>query len=607
MKRCSALVLGLGLLAAAPAAPFLPRADLASGGSFGWVLPAMAAEDVSFDDISVTFGGATVTIPHISVNGSSLSKSELGSLVAGPWGLSSVDTLSKLDATSVVIPEVHLDITSKVAGSDTPMTQSAAYRDLHLDDIKAGKAARVSAAGITADVKGPLSMSYSIGPFLATDYDFAGWTRIIYAAAQPGEAPKQLAGPSSLQNMNFKGPNGVEINIGRASAGAMKMRPLATPLADFLPTMVTASATEKTLAPAEMAKMITLLADFYDAFAVDGMSMSDISIKIPDPSFQNASVRTLKIGSIGDSRFAELGVEGLEVNASDGHVKLGRAALLGVDIKPFLSALAAIAKKGELSEEAMKNLDWRDAVPRLDSIVVNNLDFAGPQGSPAKSFTLAGYEIKLGNYVGAIPTSLQSRLDDLTGDARLLQAEASQLQQLGYKNLDLSTSTDIIWNENSKSISINDISARGANMGSVSLKGTLGNVPRELFAGSVAQMQVAGLGVTLGEATLRLENTGLLDKIVAQTAKIQNTTPDKLRAQWGTQAALGIPQILGGSDKAKALANAIASFIAKPKTLSISVKAKDAAGLGLTDIMGGGGPSPATILDKLDVTATTNQ
>ncbi len=230
-----------------------------------------------------------------------------------------------------------------------------------------------------------------------------------------------------------------------------------------------------------------------------------------------------------------------------------------------------------------------------------------PQGPSAQSFTLADYEIKLGNYVGAIPTSLHSRLDDLAADTSFLKAQGSELQQLGYKILDLSTATDVVWNENSKSISVNEISAKGANMGSVLLKATLGNVPRELFAGSLAQMQVAGLGVTLGEASLRVENTGLLDKIVARMAAIQKTTPDKLRAQWGTQAALGIPQMLGGSDSAKALGNAVASFIAKPKSLSISVKAKDVTGLGITDLMAGGGVSPAAILNKLDVTASANQ
>jgi hypothetical protein len=606
MKR-SHLVLLLGLIACAPAPGFDARGDNTPKWSAGWISPAIAAEDISFDNVTATLGGATVTIPHIAINGSSLSKSDLQKLFDGPWSLSSVDTLSKFDATSVVIPELHVDMTAQVAGNDTPLAQSVAYRDFRLDDIKAGKAARASVAGMTAEVKGPVSLGYSVGQVLATDYDFTGLLRIVYAAALPGEAPKQLSGPSTLENLHFNGPDGVEINIGHAAVGAMKARPLVTPLADFLPALTQASVTDKTLSPAQTAKMVTLLADFYDAFGIDGMTMSDISIKVPDPSFQNASIKTFKIGSIANSRFGEFGIEGLEVNAAGGHVKLGRGALLGMDVKPFLSALSASAKSGELSNDAMKSLDWRQIMPRLDAIVVNNLDVDMPQGPSAQSFTLADYEIKLGNYVGAIPTSLHSRLDDLAADTSFLKAQGSELQQLGYKILDLSTATDVVWNENSKSISVNEISAKGANMGSVLLKATLGNVPRELFAGSLAQMQVAGLGVTLGEASLRVENTGLLDKIVARMAAIQKTTPDKLRAQWGTQAALGIPQMLGGSDSAKALGNAVASFIAKPKSLSISVKAKDVTGLGITDLMAGGGVSPAAILNKLDVTASANQ
>jgi hypothetical protein len=393
------------------------------------------------------------------------------------------------------------------------------------------------------------------------------------------------------------------------TTGAMKLRPLTTPAWSFMVTAMAANAANpgKPLPPAEAAKMIGLVADFYDAFSVDGMSASDISVKVPDPAFQSASLKTLKFGPIANSRFAEFGVEGLEVNAAGGHVKLGRVALLGMDLKPFFTALSALAKTGDMSDAAMQNLDWRTAIPHLDGFVVKGVDIGIPQGPSPKSVTLAGYELKLGNYVGAIPTSIRTQLDNLVADVSLMKEEAAQLQQLGYRSVDLSTITDLIWNEGSKSISVNEVSAKGANMGSVSLKGRLGNVPRELFAGSMAQMQVAGLGVTLGEASFRLENTGLLDKIVAQMAKAQNTTPDNLRAQWGTQAALGIPQLLGGSDKAKVLANAIASFIAKPKTLSISVKAKDSTGLGLTDVMGSGAPDPAAIFNKLDVTATANQ
>ena len=598
MKSFSVLALGLGLVTVTPVASF---------GTFDLIAPALAAQDVSFDNVSTTFEGGSLTIPHIEISGSSLSKADLQALVDGPWGLSTADILSKFDAASVTIPEIRLEFTAPVAGNGAPVTESLAYRDTHFEDIKGGKAARVSIAGMSSDVKGPRSLNTSIGKLFVTDYDFAGVVRFVYATAQPGEAQKQISGPSTLENWHSTDANGVEVNIGHASAGAVKARPLVTPLADLIPALKQAMLPDKALAPAAAAKMMSVFADFYDAIAFDGMAVSDITIKIPDPSFKSASIQTVKLGAFANSRIAEWSIEGLEVDAAGGHVKLGRGALLGLDLKPFLSSMSTLGKGGELNEDAMKNLDWRSAVPHLDAIEASDLDVDIPQGSSPQSFKLAGYEIKLGNYVGAIPTSLQSRLDRFAADTSSLKSQAAELQQLGYKTVDLSTGTDILWNESSKSLNVNEISAKGVDMGSVNLKATLGNVPRELFAGSPAQMQVAGLGITLGEASLRVENTGLLDKIVARVAAAQKTTPDKLRASWGTQAALGIPQLLGGSDSAKAVGNAVASFIAKPKNLSVSVKAKDANGLGITDLMSGGGPNPAAILDKLDVKATANQ
>jgi hypothetical protein len=93
-------------------------------------------------------------------------------------------------------------------------------------------------------------------------------------------------------------------------------------------------------------------------------------------------------------------------------------------------------------------------------------------------------------------------------------------------------------------------------------------------------------------------------------ANMQNTTADNLRTKWGTQAALAIPAVLGNSDKAKGLGNAIAAFIAKPKSLAISIKARDANGLGITDVvdvMSARGADPKALFEKLDVTATANQ
>ena len=600
MKRFPMLALGVGIAVATPICQ--------SGSWQGWVSPALAAQDVSFDNITSAAGGVTLTIPHIEITGSSLSKDELQALVDGPWGISTADTLSKFDATAVVIPEIHIEVTATpVAGKDASMSESVVYRDIRIEDIKGGKGARLNAAGMSSDVKGPVALTASSGKILATDYDFAALARIAYAAATPGEAPKLISGPSSIENIHWTSSNAGEINIGRMSVGAVKARPLVTPLAETFSTLKELGQANKPMSPAAAAKLISLLADFYDAVAVDGMSASNITFKVPDPSFKNGSIQTIKLGSFANSRFDELGVEGLEVEASGGHVKLGRAALLGLDFKPLLSSLAQATRSGDLDGDTVKNLDWRNTVPHLDSFELSNLDASVPQGSSSQSLKLTSYSIKLSNYAGAIPTSLHSRVEKFVADAAFLKGQADELQQLGYKSVDLSSKADIGWDESAKALNVDEVSAQGADMGSVLLKAKLVNVPRELFAGTPPQMQVAGLGVTLSEASLRLENTGLLDRIVARVAAAQKITPDKLRAQWGTQAALGVPQLLGGSDSAKAVGNAIASFLAKPKTLFISLKSKDPNGLGVTDLMVGGMPNPTAILDKLDVKAVANQ
>ena len=602
MKRRSAWILGLGLVAAAPAASAL------FGTEFSALSSAWAAEDVAFDNLSFNIGSGTVSIPHVMVTGSSLSKGDLQGLFSNPWSLSTADTLAKFDAASVAVPELHVEIAGATGDNAPPMKASVTYRDVHFVGIKGGKVAQIGSAGVTEEISSPVPISISAGAFAATDYDLVGVVRFLFGTAAPDDAPKPVTGGATIDGFKVKGPEGVEVSIGRMAAGAFKLRPLSTPAWGFVSSMMAMSAAhpDGQLPPEEAAKMLGFMADFYDAFAVDGMTVSDISFKVPDPSFQSASLKTVKLGPIANSRFAEMGIEGLDVNAGGGHAKLGRIAILGMDLKPFLSTLAQLAKKGDLGGDAMNDVDWHTAIPRLDGFVLNGVDLLIPEGTPPKALKLAGYELKLSNYVGGIPTSIRNEVNNFIADASIFEDNAEKLIELGYDSLDLSSTADLAWNEGAKSIRVNELSAKGVKMGSLSLKGAFGNVPRELFAGSTAQMQVAALGVTLSEASLRLENGGLIDKLIEQTAKEQGTTSDALRAQMGSQAALGIPQLLGGSDKAKAFANAVASFIANPKTLTISVKSKDAGGLGLTDLMGGNGPDPVAIFEKLDVTASAN-
>jgi hypothetical protein len=604
MKSRTWAVLGLGL---AVAAPSIGLRDAHRHGEtvLTWSIatPAEAADDITFSDIEVALGAAKIKIPEIKVSGSSLSKEELQGIVNGPWNLATADKLSHFDADSVEIPEIDVDITTPGVGKGEPVSQHAVYRDLSLEDIQNGKIATITAEGMTTEVKGPAPMTMTLGAFKSSGYDLVAAVRFVFAGAQPGEQAKQLVGPSTFESMDLKAPEGVEIKTGKIETGAIKAKPLATPIATLIPTLMEAGKSGKPMGDAEAMKMMGTMKEFYEAFSVDGMSVSDVSVTSANPMFQGASLKAFKVGTIADARYSEFGFEGLKVEAAGGHVNLDRLALLGIDIKPMLEAMATAAKSGP---EGMKHLDWRAAIPHLDGLVVKGVDVSSPMmPGDSHSFKLANYELKLANYVAGIPTVVRSQLDDLAGDTALLEEKARQLEALGYKHVDLSSLIDIAWNEGTKAIAVNEISAKGADMGLVSIKGMLGNAARDLFAGSPQEMQAAGLGVTLQSVNFHLENGGLLDRVATQMAAMQHTTPDKLRAQWGAQAALGIPQVLGGSDQAKELGQAIATFIANPKSLTISAKAKKPTGVGFMDVMGN--PNPSKVFDLLDVSASANQ
>jgi len=593
MKRRYAVILSLALIAAAPDTARLTAAFGLSTASLGWISSAQAAEDMVFENLTVAFGPAEIKIPRIAVAGSSLSRSEVEALLKAP----TADALARLNAASIVIPELDLTMKLPLAGRDTSFTETIAYRDIHADGIVSGKASRIAASGMSADVKGAMPISYTTGRLSVSDVDFAAMAYVATAKAQPGEAPRQLSGPASIKAIRYKVLENIKLDIGRIDAGAVKMRPLTrASLSDLV-----------RLLAGDVPAAAGYLADFYSAFAADGMTISELSIKVPDSSFRNASLKRFRIGAIANSRIEGLGVEELEVNTAQGHVKLDQATLLGFDLQPFLGSLSEIAWKIDTGGTAVALPDWRTAIPHLGGLQLRGLDVVASahdlserSGVPPHSTTsirLAGYDLKLGNYVGAIPTRIRSDLRDLN-----IAVDPTLIPKVAIAR-PLSNTIDLAWNENCKFIAMNEVSVRATDLGTFSLKGMLEKVPRELFDGTDAEITSAAYGITLGEATLRLEDGGLVEHLLTLMAERESTTPDKLRAQLSGQQEGSLSQILGESDQAKAVTKAIASFLAKPQNLSISLKSED-GDVRLTDIIAGA--DPKDIFENFDVNAITN-
>jgi hypothetical protein len=142
-------------------------------------------------------------------------------------------------------------------------------------------------------------------------------------------------------------------------------------------------------------------------------------------------------------------------------------------------------------------------------------------------------------------------------------------------------------------------------MGQVSLKGVIGGVTRDLFDPDPAVATVAAFKATARSLELTAENTGLFDRYLQQEARKQKKTQETLRREYGAAAAFAVPMMLGNSDQAKAVGQAVARFIAKPTRLRITARAKNPDGLGITDLATLS--DPAAALETLEIVATTEE
>jgi hypothetical protein len=159
-----------------------------------------------------------------------------------------------------------------------------------------------------------------------------------------------------------------------------------------------------------------------------------------------------------------------------------------------------------------------------------------------------------------------------------------RLAAMGYRDLDLSFASAADWVESADELHVRDLSFRGRDMGGVSVRATLGNLTRDAFDPDQAVAAVALLGATARSVELTVEDKGLAERLFAQEARGRKISPEEVRREYGVAAAVGVPALLGNSPQAKAVAQAVARFVAKPGRLVIAAKAKDPAGLGAADL-----------------------
>jgi hypothetical protein len=233
-------------------------------------------------------------------------------------------------------------------------------------------------------------------------------------------------------------------------------------------------------------------------------SLEAVGIEIRDPSSKaQAAGRVQRIAYTGatGAQPADARIEGLDIATRDGRARVAAVAFTGFAFGPTIDGLRELAERppAEADSAALRKL-----IPTLGTMRLSGLDFDVPNESapgPKKEnirFGVKDMELTADQPINGIPTNLRLAVDHLTFDVPgdTTEQGLKDLAAMGYRAVDLSWTTAASWNEPGSELLVREVSLRGSQMGSVTLRGVLGNVGRDVFNPDSALALVALVGAT---------------------------------------------------------------------------------------------------------------
>lgn len=565
-----------------------------------------SADDVTLENVRLGAGDLSYAMPRIVVRGTSLTRADLLRMLdqASPEPL--LDRVRRLDAAAIELPE----IVSEVA---TPQgRQRTVYRDVRLDQVRAGRIATAAASGGTSETVGAgKSVAASFGRVAVQELDLPLSVGLFATRAAPNAPLGRLYGSFSIDDFNLSDGGGVTTRVAQISGRDFSAKPTAS---GWPATVRALSDTPdmRAATPEARRRSIDAMAELFDSFSIGTMEASGITFGSTRPGGDGGRIGRVLFSGAAPSGGAEVRVEGLEGGVEGSRFKLAALTYGGLSMRPLIEMMRNSDgwATGQPDPKAARYLAGLLRAVRLEGLEIQGAgeSLEAKPGNvpkpPPWTLTLGGFSFSTDKPVEGIPSDIRLELKNIAFDVPPNPTDSTlqQIASLGYGRVDGSLALNLAWNEAAQEIALREFSLDGADMGRAALRAVVGGLSKDIFDPDTAVASVAFLGASAKSAEIAVENRGLFERYLARESQRQKRPPEDLRREYGMAAAVGIPAILGSSPSAKTLAQAVARFVAKPGRLLIRARARQPSGYGAADFAAA--PTPAAVLEALEITAT---
>lgn len=559
---------------------------------------AQSVGSFSLDNVSFTFGSTTYEAKRIDFAGVASSRAEIEALFSSNSTEPMESRLRRINARQITIPEARV---KQTLGKET---QTTTYRNAVLADVSQGRVASILVEATAMEAKDKVVIT--AGRTTMSEVDLPALARLYEAKADSASAPlAKVYGAFSLENVQLvDSQDGITFKIARLGGRDFLARPTKDSW-NGTAGLIAEMSERQELSSEDQARLLPLIGDMIDAFQIGFMEASGIEVisKAKDSSGQARISRIAYTGGT-DTQPADMRWEGLEFSDKDNRMKLESLSVNGFSFRQTFDGLKNLQGK---SFDDLDAATARSLVPTLGTVRLSGFSIDGTTDDKGKKVkvqaALKGFELTADKPVNAIPTNIRIGLQNFTMalPSKSTDDGIKELVALGYKTIDVSLLAAATWNEANSEIVLSEVSVQGEEMGTVTLTGRIGNAGKDLFNPDTVLATVALAAANAKALDVTVENKGLFERYMAKTAKEQKTTPEALRRTYAAAAAFVVPAMIGNSEQAQILSQAVGRFIAKPGKLTINATPKNPSGFGLVDAMMAS--EPKDVLDKLNISA----
>ncbi|MDA9421754.1 hypothetical protein [Bradyrhizobium sp. CCBAU 53380] len=494
---------------------------------------------------------------------------------------------ASVTASSLAAPTLTITFDSGAAAGSGEIT----YAGLAIQNLKHGKidAMKADRAAISIDVKQPGKpdkLTGELSSIIINDFDATAILAALDPQTTSDDSYRRVYRQVSTGPYALKSAQGMRVDVDGFTMQDIAVQPSKFRLAEMLTALPQDQSTPPT--PAQARELLEKLAGFYEGLRIGKAEIGKMSVGTPQGTARINAVRY---------REGELAVEGVDTPSPQGQFKMERFALKSFSAANLMRWAASLRTPGQPpSPDQMLGLFRVLAGAEVKGVIALHRNTRQP-------ITVDTISLNWGQLVGSIPSkaSLVVKMVTPTDPAN---PALQPLIVAGVDKLAIDLDLGAAWTESSGAFALAPATIDLGNLARAQARLALANVPRGLFTTDPVQAMSQAGQIETGPIELSLRDSGVVDLVVAQFARMQNVSRDTARGAIVEMIRAQGEKIAASNADAKVAVDALAGFVeTSGQTLTIKLTAR--AKVPLMQLMQLSQSDPESALAQFRIEAST--